>query len=213
MNYNDLQWRVRLAAPCEVLMTSPAEMPEKCPSETLMLVTGMWFIAAYFGDESMYVSPEEASELLQIARESELRGEPVSKIKVGDKVRVVCIVVREGDTDKHTTRRMSYLGKTGEVTCISSRLPSAIHVLLTQCLVTHVFDPGELKVLNVLCEQPRPGKTTVSLCAQITHLLVKNEQLQKRIEELEKRREDSLRANKKVRAKIVDIVNKGMPVW
>lgn len=142
----------------------------------------------------------------------------MSEIKVGDKVRVVQIAVKELDTEKHTRRRMSYLGGVGEVTCISPRLPSAIHVQLKQCLVTHVFDPVELELLSVPCGDEKADERVSCLREELNKLVANLydslrekdeafERLRRSRKELQEQYEELIGASATMRVDIRNILN------
>ena len=213
MNYNDLQWVVWFASPCPFRIIPIGAPPSEYPRGTLLLILDSdgEGALAIFNDVNVRVSAKEVSELVALAQ-GHRKGEcSVSEIRVGDKVRVVQIIVRE-PTRASDVKHIKLLGREGTVTYIGVGLFYRYGVLLSG-EVTHYFNREELKVLSVPCEQQEPPDTIGRLRMQITKLLAENEQLVRELEEARERYKNTLAANEKVRQQIVDIVDGGLDVW
>ena len=155
MNYNELQWAVWLASPCPFRLIPVDVSPSEYLSRTLLLILDSdgEGALAIFNDNNVRVSTEQASELMELAQ-GHCKGEcSVSEIKVGDKVRVVQIIVKDNDF-VFTDKRVTYLGRVGEVVEIIPGYACPYFVLFpnTKGLKGN-FCNSELKVLSVPCEQ------------------------------------------------------------
>lgn len=156
----------------------------------------------------------------------------MSDIRVGDKVCIVMICVQKNDLNGFCLARTSSLGREGVVTHINVGRYRPYVVLFPGNLLGDEFNVKELKVLRptmlkVSREPPKSDDTIGCLRAQVTLQLVENERLHqtnkalrkdneywcKEVKGLREKQEVWLQANEKVRQAIVDIVNKGMPVW
>ena len=180
MRYDYLKNSIRCHAPCTVRVVPVYEEPKGVPFGTLLLsIYGDGSIVALWGEGRTGVSAEQALELLAVAQKQETEEEPVSKIKVGDKVRVAQIVTEIGCATRFDHPRVRLLGMEGTVTHIDVALREPYTVDFSGHVLGGRFKTRELKVLSVPCEQPEPDDAMKGLRAQVTHLLAANERIRR----------------------------------
>ena len=194
MRYDYLKNSIRYHAPCTIRTLPVCEEPSVIPFGTLLLsIYGDGSIVAVWSGSRTGVSPEQALELLTIARGQEAEEKPVSEIKIGDKVRVVQIIVKDNDF-VFTDERVTYLGRVGEVVEVIPGYACPFFVLFpgTKHLKGNFYNK-ELKVLSAPCESRENPETIRQLRKQGERLLKRlsacqtaNERLATKATELEK---------------------------
>ena len=154
MNYDELKRSVKAVAPCSWRLVPIWEVPSPCPYGMLLFIMeddGRTALAMFNGGR-IRVSATQVSELMELAQGHGKGERSVSEIRVGDKVRVVQIIVRE-PTRASDVAYMEGLGKEGTVTAITTGAFCNYGVLLSGETISHYFNREELKLLSVPCEQ------------------------------------------------------------
>ena len=179
MNYNELKGRVKAAAPCPWVLRPVYMHHSPCPYGTLLFLAGEVgeTVLVMFNGGRTRVSEAQVSELMELAQ-GHRKGEcSVSEIKVGDKVRVVQITVREDSYTGVPPAQLRHLGKEGIVTSIAPALVQPYAVILLGDTRTILFSRCELKALSAPCEQQRLDERTSCLREELIRLDKQNKSL------------------------------------
>lgn len=155
----------------------------------------------------------------------------MDEIKVGDKVRVVQIIVKEHGDRGFQASRVEYLRREGEVTNVTPPGFPRIIVLLPESGGVVAFNADELKVLSVPCEQrgfpefsgvfwQHTANRTIERLRKSNERLVRGKrflatelaELQNGHKQLRGEYDSVVRASAAMRVKIRNILNRGLDI-